>query len=90
MYHELSVTDFLFKNKENLKMTERLEVITRIISKAAYTINGSLILSGIFDILNKNAAAFGVILGFLTFLTNLYFQYLNHKSISSKKDESST
>lgn len=65
-------------------MTERLEATTEIISKAAYTINGSLILSGIFDILNKNAAAFGVILGLLTFLTNIYFQYLNHKVLEKR------
>lgn len=65
-------------------MTARLEATTKIISKATYTINGSLILSGIFDILNKNAAAFGVILGILTFLTNIYFQYLNHKVLEKR------
>lgn len=68
-------------------MTARLEATTKIISKATYTINGSLILSGIFDILNKNAAAFGVILGILTFLTNVYFQYITHKLVLQKRKE---
>ena len=65
-------------------MVVKIETTTNIISKAAYTVNGSLILSGIFDILNKNAAAFGVILGLLTFLTNIYFQYLNHKVLEKR------
>ena len=68
-------------------MVDRIETTTNIISKAAYTVNGSLVLSGIFDIfdiLNKNAAAFGVILGLLTFLTNIYFQYLNHKVLERR------
>ena len=65
-------------------MVVKIETTTNIISKAAYTVNGSLVLSSIFDILNKNAAAFGVILGLLTFLTNIYFQYLNHKVLEKR------
>lgn len=65
-------------------MAGKVSNVSNIISITSYSINGSLILSGIFDILNKYAAAFGVILGILTFLTNIYFQYLNHKVLEKR------
>lgn len=65
-------------------MADKISNASVIISITSYSVNGSLILSGIFDILNKNAAAFGVILGLLTFLTNIYFQYLNHKVLEKR------
>ena len=65
-------------------MADKISNASDIMSITSYSVNGSLILSGIFDILNKNAAAFGVILGILTFLTNVYFQYLNHKVLEKR------
>ena len=68
-------------------MADKISNASDILSITSYSVNGSLILSGIFDILNKNAAAFGVILGILTFLTNVYFQYLSHKLVLQKRKE---
>ena len=68
-------------------MADKISNASDIMSITSYSVNGSLILSGIFDILNKNAAAFGVILGILTFLTNVYFQYITHKLVLQKRKE---
>jgi hypothetical protein len=40
---------------------------------ASYGISGALLLGDVMHWINANAAAIGVMLGFLTYLTNLWF-----------------
>ena len=74
-------------------MDER-NIIDSIISTcnyASYTISSGLVIGNIMDYLNNNAGAFGVILGFMTFLGQLYFNWIKHrayvKSLNADKKE---
>jgi hypothetical protein len=67
-------------------MLDHAEKITTMVTKGSYTISGALFFGDWLSILDSHAAAFGVILGALTFLTNLIFQYLNHQAIKAKHD----
>lgn len=68
---------------------EHIEKITGAITTGSYTISGSLMVGDWLSLLDNHAAAFGVIIGTLTFLTNLVFQYLNHRVIKSKYETGS-
>ena len=48
---------------------------------ATYSVSGGLVVSDWLSILDHHAGAFGVVLGALTFLTNVGFQWLNHRAI---------
>jgi hypothetical protein len=65
-------------------MVNNSEDIARIATGVSYVASAGLVIGDILKFLNMNAAGFGVILGLLTFLTNLVFKYLNHRLIKSK------
>jgi len=50
-------------------------IAQKIASGATYATGGGLVIGDVMNYLGENASAFGVILGALTFLTNVYFQY---------------
>ena len=65
-------------------MNGHVERIASTLQASTYTISGGLVISDWLSILDNHAAAFGVMLGALTFLVNLVFQWLNHRAIASK------
>lgn len=65
-------------------MTQHAEKIASILQTSTYTVSGGLVAGDWLSILDSHAAAFGVVLGMLTFTTNLVFQYLNHRAIAKK------
>ena len=65
-------------------MNDRAEPIARFVTGTTYSISGTLIASDWFSFIDKHAAAFGVILGAMTFITNFIFQWLNHRAIKAK------
>ena len=69
-------------------MSQHSEIIAKTASSITYGVSGSLVAGSWLDFLNANAAAIGVILAFLTFWVNVYFQWANHRAIKIKnKDE---
>ena len=67
-------------------LTENLELLVKSASSAAYTFSAGLIACDWLNFLNQNAAACGVILGFMTLITNVIFQILNHRVLVRKAD----
>lgn len=65
-------------------MSQHAERIASILQTSTYTVSGGLVAGDWLSMLDNHAAAFGVLLGTLTFLTNLVFQYLNHRAIVKK------
>lgn len=65
-------------------MTQHAEKIASILQTSTYTVSGGLVAGDWLSILDSHAAAFGVVLGILTFTTNLVFQWLNHRAIARK------
>ena len=65
-------------------MTQHAEKIASILQTSTYTVSGGLVAGDWLSILDSHAAAFGVVLGMLTFTTNLVFQWLNHRAIVRK------
>jgi hypothetical protein len=65
-------------------MTQHAEKIASILQTSTYTVSGGLVAGDWLSILDSHAAAFGVVLGMLTFTTNLVFQWLNHRAIIKK------
>jgi hypothetical protein len=65
-------------------MNGHAERIANLMQTTSYGISSGLVLSDWLSILDSHAAAFGVLLGTLTFLTNLVFQWLNHRAIAKK------
>lgn len=65
-------------------MSQHAERIASILQTSTYTVSGGLVAGDWLSMLNNHAAAFGVLLGTLTFLTNLVFQLLNHRAIAKK------
>jgi hypothetical protein len=63
------------------QVNEYFESAVKSVSTVTYSISGSLVLGDWLQVLNQNAAAFGAIIAFLTFATNLVFQVLNHRAI---------
>lgn len=65
---------------------EVMSKVSTAASTVSYATSGLLISGEMFNFLNVNAAAFGVILGFMTFITQLVFSYLKHRAyVSSVK-----
>lgn len=64
--------------------SEHAEKVASIMQATTYSVSGTLFIGDWLSILDSHAAAFGVILGTLTFLTNLVFQWLNHRAIVNK------
>lgn len=69
-------------------MNEGMQLNTHPAASVATTLTYGtsigLVLGDTLEFLNHNAAACGVILGFMTFLVNLYFQIQNHKAIKAR------
>ena len=65
-------------------MTQHAEKIASILQTSTYAVSGGLVAGDWLSILDSHAAAFGVVLGMLTFTTNLVFQWLNHRAIARK------
>ena len=65
-------------------MDGHVERIASVLQATTYTVSGGLVVSDWLSILDHHAAAFGVLLGALTFTTNLVFQWMNHMAISKK------
>ena len=69
-------------------MSEHAQAIASTVSAATYSISGALVMGDWLSVLDSHAAAIGVILGALTFMTNFVFQLLNHRVIRARnKDE---
>lgn len=51
-----------------------------VASAISYITSAGLVVGQIFDFMNQNAGAFGVILGFLTFFINWHYQHKRYKS----------
>ena len=49
-------------------------------SSTTYAISGGLVIGNCMNYLNDNAGAFGVILGFITFLAQAYFNWIKHRA----------
>lgn len=64
--------------------SDHSEKIATVLQNTTYGVSGGLVLSDWLSILDNHAAAFGVVLGMLTFATNLVFQWLNHRAIARK------
>lgn len=64
--------------------SEHAEKVANVMQATTYSVSGTLLVGDWLSILDSHAAAFGVILGTLTFLTNLVFQWLNHRAIAKK------
>ena len=68
-------------------MTQHAEALAKAASNASYVVSGGLIACDWLQFLNQNAAAVGCILGFLTFMANITFQWLNHKAIKARHSD---
>ena len=65
-------------------MSQHAERVSSILQASTYTVSGGLVAGDWLSMLDNHAAAFGVMLGVLTFLTNLVFQWLNHRATVKK------
>lgn len=65
-------------------MNNNPERIASALQAGTYTVSTGLVAGDWLSILDNHAAAFGVLLGTLTFLTNLVFQFLNHRAAVKK------
>lgn len=68
----------VLNRRSNLHMQEH---ISDLASQVSYATSVMLVLGKTLDFLNTNAAACGVILGFLTFLVNWYYKRANNNAI---------
>jgi hypothetical protein len=64
--------------------SEHIEKVASVLQASTYTISGGLVAGDWLSVLDSHAAAFGVVLGLCTFLTNLIFQWLNHRVVVKK------
>lgn len=65
-------------------MRDHIEKVTSALQLSTYTVSGGLVAGDWLSILDNHAAAFGVLLGALTFLTNLVFQMINMRAKVNK------
>lgn len=65
-------------------MNEHAEQIAKAATAAAYSVSGGLVISDWLQFLNTNASACGVIIGFMTFIINWYFQIVNSRAIKGR------
>lgn len=68
-------------------MSQHAEQITKIASTAAYSLCSGLVISDWLQFLNANAAAVGIAIAMLTYLTNLFFQIINSRAIRARRDD---
>ncbi|MGZ5009198.1 MAG: hypothetical protein ACXV8W_14935 [Methylobacter sp.] len=68
-------------------MQDHAEKITTIMQAGSYSISGGLLVGDWLAILDDHAAAFGVILGVLTFISSQIWQYLNHRAIKRQYND---
>ncbi len=47
----------------------------KVATYSTYAVGANLVIGDVMDYLGDHASAFGVIIGFMTFLTNVYFQW---------------
>lgn len=60
---------------------------TKTISGITYSIAGTLMAGEWLDVLDRHAAAFGVLLGMATFTTNFIFNWLSYRAVVSGKGD---
>jgi len=72
--------------KGNPIMLENFELHSQIASKIGYSVSAWLIAGRVLNFLNAYAAAFGVMIGILTFIINWRYQHLNHLAIKAQVD----
>ena len=65
-------------------MRDHIEKVTSALQLSTYTVSGGLVAGDWLSILDNHAAAAGVLLGALTFLTNLVFQMINMRAKVNK------
>lgn len=70
----------VFEQRSKLAMQEHASSVASV---ASYATSVGLVLGKTLDFLNTNAAACGVILGFLTFIVNWYYK---RQAVNSIKD----
>lgn len=69
-------------------MTQHAEALAKVAANTSYAVSWTLIADDWIQFLNQNAAACGVVLGFMTFVANIVFQWMNHKAIKTRyKDD---
>lgn len=64
-----------------MQMNDNAQHIATTASAAAYSICGTLITGKMFHFLDTHAAAIGVLLGVLTYATNLVFKFLHFRAV---------
>ena len=65
-------------------MLESLEFHSQMASKAGYFVSAWLVAGRILNFLNEYAAAFGIIIGMMTFFVNWYYRHLTLQVIKSR------
>ena len=68
-------------------MSEHAEQIAKVASTVAYSLCSGLVISDWLQFLNANAAAVGIFIAILTYLTSLFFQIINSKAIRVRCDD---
>jgi hypothetical protein len=68
-------------------MLDDVDNVIKTISGITYSVSGALVAGDWLSLLDEHAAAFGVILGMATFITNLIFNYLGYRAVMSGKGE---
>ena len=63
-----------------------IEIKAGIAKAVAYSTSGGLVFADYMEYLNHHAGAFGVIIGFCTFIVNWIYQHKNRKLIKKEYD----
>ena len=63
-----------------------IHIKTGIAKAVAYSTSGGLVFADYMSYLNHHAGAFGVIIGFCTFIVNWIYQHKNRKLIKKEYD----
>jgi len=66
---------------------EHIENLAKTVSTITYSVSGGLVVGDWISILDHHAAAIGVVIGALTFITNFIFQLMNHRVIKANGGE---
>lgn len=67
-------------------MQEHAGEIAKGLSAGSYTISGGLIVSDWLPFIDHHAAAIGVLLGILTYITNFVFKCLHYRAALRKNE----
>jgi hypothetical protein len=68
-------------------MDDYLDKLISFLVSVNYTISSGLFIGSAMNYLNENAAAFGVIIGFLTFFAQIYFNTRQQLMLTKKLDK---